>query len=330
MAKIKLIKDTLLTVVVPLDRVNRTTLLIEDVHRVISGAFEDFELLIVDNHTGRDGISNNLLKLQERLTNVRILALSKKYSLEIVYAAALENAIGDYVVIINLDMYSPSIINKLYSVALEGYDVVMAKFRERRKKQVVTSGVIRIFSHLFKRVLGVDFRPERDFSGILSRTAVNAIVTIRNKKRFIRYSDTLVGLKTLNYYFTLRKGARVRQQSPWNIILVAFDILISNSNFPLRLASLLGLTASFLSLSFLVYVFIVSLVKEQIIEGWITTSVVSGSLFLILFVILTLLSEYVGRILSESKDEPLYFIRSDSVSSGVTGKDKRKEINVVN
>jgi len=53
---------------------------------------------------------------------------------------------------------------------------------------------------------------------------------------------------------------------------------------------------------------VVTLVKHQIQEGWLTTNVMSTLMFFFLFLILTVLSEYIARILEETKERPLYFI----------------------
>jgi dolichol-phosphate mannosyltransferase len=89
------------------------------------------------------------------------------------------------------------------------------------------------------------------------------------------------------------------------------DIIISNSAAPLRLGALLGLLASFANVLYFGYILAVTLVKRKLAEGWLTMSVTSTTMFFLMFLILAILSEYVARILDESKDQPLYFIESE-------------------
>jgi hypothetical protein len=73
--------------------------------------------------------------------------------------------------------------------------------------------------------------------------------------------------------------------------------------------------ASGLNLLYLFYILTVTLVKSRIAEGWLTSSLMHTTMFLLLFIIMTILSEYVARILDESKEQPLYFVESESNST---------------
>jgi polyisoprenyl-phosphate glycosyltransferase len=106
------------------------------------------------------------------------------------------------------------------------------------------------------------------------------------------------------------------------------DILISHSATPLRWAAGLGVLASLGNLAYLLYVFIVALVKNKLAEGWLTMSVMLSSMFFCLFVILVVLAEYVARILEESQERPLYFIELEA-ESVVAPLRERSEINVI-
>ena len=105
------------------------------------------------------------------------------------------------------------------------------------------------------------------------------------------------------------------------------DILVSNSAVPLRFASLLGVLASLGNLSYLVYILVVSLLKSHLAEGWLTTSLTNTTMFLAMFLILTIVSEYIARILDETKDQPLYFVESETNS--VVSSTNEERLNVV-
>jgi hypothetical protein len=83
----------------------------------------------------------------------------------------------------------------------------------------------------------------------------------------------------------------------------------------LRFASLLGLVASAANVVYLFYILVVSLIKQRIAEGWITTSLTHTTMFLMLFLILSILSEYIARILDETKEQPLYFVEFETNST---------------
>lgn len=83
---------------------------------------------------------------------------------------------------------------------------------------------------------------------------------------------------------------------------------LSHSARPLRWTAWLGLLACSINLIYFGYIFVVTLVKQRIAEGWLTTNVMSTLMFFFLFLMLAVLAEYVSRILEETKDQPLYFV----------------------
>ena len=106
------------------------------------------------------------------------------------------------------------------------------------------------------------------------------------------------------------------------------SLIVTNSTRPLRYVALLGLLASLLNALYLVYVLVIALFKAHVAEGWITQSASVSGMFLFLFLILSVLAEYVGRLLEESRDRPLYFVAEERQSSVLIADATRR--NVVN
>jgi hypothetical protein len=98
-------------------------------------------------------------------------------------------------------------------------------------------------------------------------------------------------------------------------------LIVANSASPLRIVSVLGLLTSLLIVGYVGFIVAVGLFKNEVAEGWITTSLMISGLFFVLFIMLTVLSEYISRILSESQDRPLYFIAEESHSRHLSGGD---------
>jgi len=93
------------------------------------------------------------------------------------------------------------------------------------------------------------------------------------------------------------------------------SFLVHNSIVPLRIAGALGLFGSGLSFLYCLYVLGIYLFKSDVMPGWTTISLAVSGLFTMLFLILALLGEYVGRLLEESTDRPLYHVRDEQSSS---------------
>ena len=274
---------------------------IRNIYRNLIKNYDYFEILVVDN-SSNDHTLELVRQLQRQIPEIRIISLSYRHNLQTAYLAALENSLGDYVVIFDLESELSHLIKEFIDKSISGFDVVIANPTLDNRYSPIEKTVLKFIDTAFIKIMGVNFYPNAYFSGVFSRSAVNSLVKVRNKKLHLRYSKAFMGL-TKHYFDYKHMGKKIPFISS---LRLAVDVLISNSQLPLRLTTLLGMSASFLSLMFVIYVFIVTLVKKQIIEGWITTSLVTGGLFFLLFAILTVLSEYVGRILTELKEEPVY------------------------
>ena len=105
---------------------------------------------------------------------------------------------------------------------------------------------------------------------------------------------------------------------------MAFVVLSSIS--PLRLVSYLGIVAGSLNLLYVVYVIAVNLVRDHVAEGWTTLSVQMSAMFFMVFLILVMISEYVGRTLEEAGDRPIYDVLEERNSSELLPLHDRRNI----
>jgi hypothetical protein len=70
----------------------------------------------------------------------------------------------------------------------------------------------------------------------------------------------------------------------------------------------------------------IALFKEHVAEGWITTSLQHAVMFLFLFLILSVLCEYVGRVLAETRERPLYFVAEERASAVMIRDEERRNV----
>jgi polyisoprenyl-phosphate glycosyltransferase len=285
---------------------------IERALEVLSKAYEFYELLVVDNGSPFV-VQAHVLELQRRLPNVRLLRLSRCYSREVAIAAALDHCIGDYVVTMDLLTDPAELIPILVTKAIAGFDAVVAECQGRPKRFLERALSAPVYC-LTSRILGFSLHPDESYFRVFSRRLVNSIVRIRSRNRYLSCLNGIVGFQQCSVVYhqdsELRTSGRVLKQ-----LLAITDILVSNSAAPLRLAALLGFVASLANAAYLGYILLVSLIKQHVAEGWITTSLTQTTMFLMVFLILSVLSEYVARILDETKEQPLYFVEFETNST---------------
>src|SRR5829696_7558393 len=92
---------------------------------VLAQSFIYYELVMIDN-ASNDGTDLLIVSELRHFPNVRLLRLSRIHDRMTVARAAMDNAIGDYVILNDLDV-ELSIIPRLVNKAQEGYDVVIVR-----------------------------------------------------------------------------------------------------------------------------------------------------------------------------------------------------------
>lgn len=288
---------------------------INETSQILTANFKYHELVIIDNGSS-DSTDQVILALQNCIPNLRLIRLSRHHDIETALAAGLENCLGDYVVVMDINTDPPSLIPKLIELAVSGNDIVIALRENRKEQSLIRKWSAILFYKVASCLLGYSLQPDATHFRVFSRQVVNSLSRIGSKSRYLKYLNALVGFKQTNitYARIYRKHGRKKEPSLLKLALSGLDIIISNSPVPLRLASLLGMASSLLCLVYFGYILIVTLVKQKIAEGWITTNLMISTMFFLLFLILTILSEYIARILDESRDRPLYFIEYETNS----------------
>jgi glycosyltransferase involved in cell wall biosynthesis len=281
----------------------------------LSGICRYFELVIVDNHS-TDGSNERIHSLTTELPNIRLIRLSRVHSREIAFSAALDHCIGDYIVTLDLRQDPLALIDEIVQRILDGADVVAGFCRQQHR-----SWLRRKLSAMSRKMAGYAVHarldPNTRYCFGFSRRALNSLTRIRSKSRFILYDSRLVGyrLVLMEYDRRIRPGAQYGEEPLLSAVGSRLQMIISHSLLPLRAATLLGLAACLMNLLYIGYIFAVVLIKKKIAEGWLTTSLSHTVMFLFLFLILSVLAEYIGQILQETKDQPSYFVEQETVSS---------------
>jgi len=301
---------------------------IKSVSKILNNNFKYYELLIIDNGS-TDGTNEKIIFNQKKKSNIRLIRLSKKYDIETAMAAAFENSIGDYVVFMESDGDPPDLIPELLENIINGYDIVFGRIiNNRESKNIIKIWIESFFVNITSKIMGYPMDVNSSYFRIMSRRAVNSIIKIRDKKQFTNYFSLLVGYKRKHFDYERKFiGHKNQKKSKLTKTFIFYiDLIFSNSSIPLRFISILGLVASFLNLAYFGWIFGVLLLKDGVIgQGWITTNIVTTTMFFVLFVMFSILAEYIARILKESKDQPLYFVESESNSKVLSYKEDKEE-----
>ena len=285
------------------------------VNNAIKGLYEkyEFEFLFV-NDGSTDYSLEKVIQLQINDNRIKYVDLSRNYGKEIAMLAGMDYSKGDAVIIMDSDLqHPPVIIPEMISEWEKGYQDVYGKRITRHGegflKKKISSAYYRILSALSEEPVLPnvgDFR-------LLDRICVDSITRIRESQRYTKGLYMWIGFNKKEIEFEANE--RFAGQTKWrlnNLIKLAVDGIISNSNIPLRFSFYTGLILAFIGFSYMIYTFITALFFGNDVKGYptIVILILLSSGFQFLF--LSIIGEYVGKIFKEVKNRPVYFIKKYS------------------
>lgn len=267
------------------------------------------EFLFV-NDGSKDQSLNIVKAYRKNDSRVCYLNLSRNFGKEIAMAAALDYVKGDVVTIIDADLQDPpELIIDMLKYYEEGYDDVYAKRRSRKGEALVK----KFTSHVFYRVLKVVSRvPIQEDTGdfrLLSRRAVEALKEFPEKQRYTKGLFSLIGFRKKAIEFD--RDPRVAGKTKWNyfkLVDLAIEGITSFTIAPLRLATLIGILSAVISIVFMIFTFIKTIIKGIDVPGYASLVCILLMIGGIQLICLGIIGEYLGRIFIEVKNRPLYFI----------------------
>jgi glycosyltransferase involved in cell wall biosynthesis len=275
------------------------------------------EIVYVD-----DGSADNTLQIARSLPavtlDVQVVALSRNFGKEAALAAGLDHAARGAVLFMDGDgQHPPALIETLVAHWLDrGYDVVYTAKAHRENE----SGLRRLGSKTFYALLNWGSRhkiPEDagDFR-LLSPRAALALRQMPERNRFFKGLASWIGFKQIRVDYEPDERRHGATTFGWaSLIGLSIEGLTSFSVAPLRLASLLGLVLALSALVFGASMLFEVLVYGVAVPGY--PSVVVGLMVLggVQLVMIGVLGEYIGKILSEQKARPIYFVAEHNVKA---------------
>jgi glycosyltransferase involved in cell wall biosynthesis len=322
------ISDCFVSVVAPLRNDGKIISdFIIEVLDILKTNYANFELILVDDGSTDDTVSIVEDKLK-RFECIRLARLSRQFGEEVAISAGLDSAIGDFIVIMIPNNDPPIAVPQMVALCRQGISGIVTGVRTKRESEPLWSRLGANFFYWYsRRILDINLPENSTQFRVLSRQAVNAITQVRDQYRYIRLISNFIGYSQTEFrYEPINRSGKTRTRGFWQSINMAADIVIANSAHPLRVVSMLGLIAGLLNLLYITYVVLIFLFKAQVAEGWTTTNFQSALMFFFIFVILTVLSEYVGRILNEARRRPLYYIFEEKNSSVMLADTERRNV----
>src|SRR6204780_291951 len=270
-----------------------------------------FELVLVN-----DGSTDATPELLDRMAaedpRVRVIHLSRNFGHQAALTAGLEHAVGDVVAMIDADLQDPpELIPTMVARWEAGADVVYAVRRAREGETAFKLATASWFYKLFDKLAQVDLEPNSGDFRLLDRRALDALLAMTERSRFLRGMTVWVGFtQTAVPYERDARNAGETKYTLRKMLRFSLDAIASFSHLPLQLATYVGLASATIAFVAIPVVAVLRL-SGSYLPGFGSLTIAILLLGGIQLIALGVIGEYVGRIYDEVKHRPLYIVRDE-------------------
>jgi dolichol-phosphate mannosyltransferase len=211
--------------------------------------------------------------------------------------------------------HPPDLIPELVRRWSDGAQIVNTMRQYPIKVSPIKRWTSKVFYTAFSFLSGVEVREGMADFRLLDRIVVQELVQFREEGLFLRGLVEWLGFeKAVVPYVCADRHSGETKYGLWKMIRFAWHGISSFSLVPLRVAIAIGLVTAGLSFSYLVFAVYAKIVSGAAFEGWASTIGVLSFLFGILFIMLGVVGEYLGKALEQILARPLFII-ADTVGA---------------
>ena len=274
-----------------------------------------FEFLFIDDGS-RDRTLEKMQELAQRDSRVKYISFSRNFGKEAGIYAGLENATGDYVVVMDADLQDPpALLPEMYrSIRQEGYDCVGSRRVTRKGEPPIRSLFARLFYKLINRMSNAEIVDgARDFQ-MMSRQVVEAILSMGEYNRFSKGIFGWIGFKKKWLeYENIERVAGETKWSFWKLFLYAIEGIVAFSTTPLVISSVFGLICCVLALVMILVIIARTLIFGDPTSGWPSLVCIMLLLSGIQMLGIGIVGQYLAKTYLETKKRPIYLVRQTNI-----------------
>lgn len=292
---------------------------LKELHRRLQNTLvtiaDDFEIIFVDDR-GHDDSWSILCELAKTDNRVRVIRLSKNFGQHLAITAGLAESSSDWVVVMDCDLQDPpEEIPNLYTVAQNGFDIVLAR-RQKKQHSRFRKKFSNIYFKLMELISRSKFNAELGSFSLISRKVVNEFLKMQDKNRHYLFILYWLGFNV--GYIEYDHQERYCGKSSYNLpslIKHALEGLLFQSTILLRWIMYLGFFVAVMGF-FLALYFIYRYYIHTAYPGWTSLIVLILVVGGIILSSLGVVGLYIAGIFDQVKNRPLYVIDKKLINGG--------------
>lgn len=295
---------------------------LDEILRTVTGLVSDFEIIVVDNASDDDSVEVlNRLTRENGLPNLQIFALTREVDNDTACWAGLENALGDFVAVIDPLVDDINFLPTMVENAVSGANAVFAANTYKASQNLGYRACNAAFNALYKAFNGIHLDTEAPRYRVLSRRIVNFILQHPRPHVAYRSLPATAGFSRARLTYSAQPKD-VRRKRLGHAVQRGIQLLVSSTRAPMRLVTGLSLFGAVSNLVYSMYVIAVALLKDDVAPGWVTLSLQQSGMFFLISLVLLVLGEYIAHMSSLSNEGPPYHVGEEFTSAVMSRKRK--------
>jgi glycosyltransferase involved in cell wall biosynthesis len=247
--------------------------------------------------------------------------LTKEVDADTASWVGLENALGDFVAVIDPLADDIEFLPEMLEKAVSGADVVFANNEIKAAQTFPYRVSYAVFNGLYKRFNGIHLAKEAPQYRVLSKRVVNFILQHPQPAMTYRHLPATGGFARVNLNYRAEPKL-IHTKRLGESIDRGMRLLVSTTRAPMRLVTSLSLFGAIANLVYSVYVVTVGLLKTDVAPGWMSLSLQQSGMFFLISLVLLVLGEYILHMVSLSNEGPLYHVGQEFTSARMTRREK--------
>lgn len=272
---------------------------------------QDYEVILIDDGS-HDG-STELISEAAAIDGSKLVGvlLNRNYGQHAAIMAGFETAKGDLVITLDADLQNPpEEIPRLVEAAMQGYDVV-GTMRRNRQDSWFRKTASKLINKSVQKATGVHMSDYGCMLRAYRRHIIDAMLCCQERSTFIPILANSFARRTIE--LEVGHAERAHGESKYglmHLINLMYDLVTCMTTTPLRLLSIVGSVVAGIGFTFSILLILMRLILGA---DWAADGVFT--LFAILFTFvgvqllgMGLLGEYIGRMYTDVRARPRYFI----------------------
>jgi len=274
----------------------------------------NYKILLVDDGS-TDKTWSKILDHSKKNLKIQGIKLTRNFGHQNALMAGINFCNTDYVLLSDVDLQDPpELLAQMYDKIINNNKNVIFAKRSQNNENFLKKFSSIFFYKIYNLISFSKITEQASDFVLFDKKVLTEIKKIKDHDIFIRGLIPWLGFKSDNVEF--KRENRNKGHSGWSIkkmVDFAITAFLSYSTFPMRFSFFLSFICIILFILLSFYA-IYSYLSNETVQGWTSLFLVISFFNIIVFFILGVMGEYVGRIYLMNKNKPLYIIDEISVN----------------